>query len=299
MLLSLAQAVRQYLPPLLLLCLAVAFGVAAWVALPRESPIYQPAAFDILVDTSERVERIEIDVVRWGSKHDDVSIGVDVTTDAPARPAQDVSGHVALSLPRGVKIPACSEQFCHHPLGGDTLVFLTLNFSSTGTLPPYFSSPEGPKRAARVTQSFNAQQFAWDANGVSAVVQLPSVHLRNERSRGGSDAPLVLVTYYLRPAGYDWTGGPRPTLTHTDSVSWVQALPALTNPVLVSATNPAAQQHAAFMTFFAGALVGVAGGGLIGAVQEAIHLRHESPGGERQRPLSTRRNRRTSATRRG
>ena len=84
---------------------------------------------------------------------------------------------------------------------------------------------------------------------------------------------VVADKLFEKTTGYEWVGGPRPKSVQADYVSWGESIDAASSPVSVSANNPAGLRRDSVMTFLAGAFVGIAGGGLIGAVQEAMHAK--------------------------
>jgi hypothetical protein len=139
--------------------------------------------------------------------------------------------------------------------------------------------------------TIRAPELAWNANGVSLEAQLPVVAITqdkflnvgqpNERiaSIPAAGNTNVSILYGVPDAtAYDWTGGPAPySVAPASSISlepgatWNEHLNALNEPTPVSATNNSAVSLDSLRTFIAGALVGVAGGALVGAIQEATN----------------------------
>jgi hypothetical protein len=132
------------------------------------------------------------------------------------------------------------------------------------------------------TVVFRDPPLGFNSDDTSATAQLPAVQL-----------PLaqhyligaVEVHYTIANASsYDWTTGQPPVSTRGDVVSWylsLQSQGSSSGSVYESisssagAVNQASQQHEQFLIFLAGALIGVAGGALVGALQEFLDARAE------------------------
>jgi hypothetical protein len=123
-----------------------------------------------------------------------------------------------------------------------------------------------------------------EANGLDVEGQLPVVSIgplsepsgSNSQSSASSNLKVEIRYYIPDLTGYDWTGGPEafpvPSgRNYPASVEWIEPLSTLSAPVAVTGTNHSAAEWDSFRTFVVGILVGVAGGALIGAIQEFTH----------------------------
>jgi hypothetical protein len=106
------------------------------------------------------------------------------------------------------------------------------------------------------------------ANGVNASAAIPEVLY------GGLGQPILVVSYQLRSASsYDWSASPTGAVSST-TAGWQQDLASGDTPGRTAVgVNHSARTDHDIKIFIAGALLGVAGGAVIGAVQETMHLR--------------------------
>jgi hypothetical protein len=118
-----------------------------------------------------------------------------------------------------------------------------------------------------------AEHFAWDSNGVMIEAELAQVVFVLTGANPASSPSDLYVEYGINPSGYEFTGGPSPSYIrdYPVAIGWREDLNSGAYVASVTAINPTVQQNDSTMTFVAGALVGVAGGALIGAVQELFH----------------------------
>jgi hypothetical protein len=142
---------------------------------------------------------------------------------------------------------------------------------------------------------FAGPTLTWNANGLQVEARLPVISflpladlIGYKYYKGPPFAPSspdFRIDYYIpNPAGYDWGGGPEPTVvpdSYLDGklvpgyAEWTEQLGVLTASISVNGTNNSTAEWDSFRTFAAGALVGVAGGALVGALQEAMHRKDE------------------------
>jgi len=244
-----------YRPAVILLAIGVALTVVSFVwILPRPTSLGQPATFQVIVDGYSA--GVILTVYRQPDTSDQVILLYDPQPLIEA----------ALTVPPGTRVLSCG-----HPnrcTGGPS--------DSSGTLVALGFS----KGSASVV--VGGREVGYSSNETTAYAQLPLVQVP-----AGNDVtavlPFVRVTYEIPNANsYDWNTGPQPETVGTGSIAWNLTLSAAggtelqSDPVAVGGVDEAAQQGQALMTFVAGSLLGIAGGALIGAFQEAIHVRrHE------------------------
>jgi hypothetical protein len=85
-------------------------------------------------------------------------------------------------------------------------------------------------------------------------------------------------------SGYNWLSGPEPQCQATNNTCiWFEeptnppgTLLYYTPPTTATGLNHSAQDSETLRTFLSGALVGIAGGAFVGAIQEALHERQET-----------------------
>lgn len=135
--------------------------------------------------------------------------------------------------------------------------------------------------------------FAWNENGLNIEAQLPIVQVNSTRTasflvvyngylkhlgdgpeRLAVETSNINVAYYVPNARtYDWVGGPQPNFAYVTGQDmpavWDQSASAMAESVAVSGINNSAADWDNTRTLAAGVLFGIAGGALIGAIQEA------------------------------
>ena len=85
---------------------------------------------------------------------------------------------------------------------------------------------------------------------------------------------------------YDWTGGPEPSFVSgarlalggstLGYVEWFEPLKFLSAPIAVSGIDSSTGGLDSLRTLIAGTLLGVAGGALVGAIQEFTHRKEDA-----------------------
>lgn len=190
-----------------------------------------------------------------------------------------------LHLPRGTKISSCYRDHACSVSSFGTEEFVTkaaTNIHQTSA--SWYSL---------VDFSLTLPHFVWSTNGLNVQAMLPAVAITRELGPSASAAARsadrgtaapgntsVTVSYELpRGDSYDWTGGPAPysftaQFGHT-GVTWLEPLSALTLPALATGTSESEVNLDSLRTFLAGALVGIGGGALVGAIQELTHQRDQ------------------------
>lgn len=213
----------------------------------------------------------------------------DFVIDGPAGVHSGVTAQpsvlIDLSYPSD-NIPSCRPTWrCHtfpnHPFL-PLRVTLVDNHRLKGTTAEY---------SARVV--FSGPSMGIDSDDTTATAELPPVQLPLAQSF------LIgaVEMHYTLPgmSAYDWTTGQRPVATKGDGATWYLNLASQyssSGTVYESvsssagAVNQSAQQHEQFLIFLAGALFGVAGGALVGALQEFLDAREEARQSMDPQPLT-------------
>lgn len=185
----------------------------------------------------------------------------------------DGDATVQLWPPHGIALGDCYLPACHDALGlgspgaysTERLIFRTAGASSAATV--YFE--------------VKADNFGAISNDVSASAVIPEVTYSGPQSREFS-----LLTYYEIPAAasYDWPSF-QPEGFQDGRVIWAEDLSSNdTQSRVAVGINYSAQTRDDFMIFLAGALVGLMGGALIGAVQEFWNARDKEPMAKEKSP---------------
>jgi hypothetical protein len=132
----------------------------------------------------------------------------------------------------------------------------------------------------------SAQSFSVSFNGLNAYAALPQVTYQLTgavQGAGGSPTtPVFQATFQIPSAdSYDWFGFP-PTLATKSAATWSELLPitnGTTTQVTASGTNQAAESRRTYLIFLYGLILGIGGGAFVSAIQEALHIMFDAPGG--------------------
>jgi hypothetical protein len=109
------------------------------------------------------------------------------------------------------------------------------------------------------------------SNDLNAYAALPQVSY--QLSGTGLTAPTLLATYQIpAAAAYDWSAFPA-ALVSISAATWREPLVKGNTPGRVAAgINYAAQSRTHYLTFLSALVLGIAGGAIVAAIQEALHV---------------------------
>jgi hypothetical protein len=161
------------------------------------------------------------------------------------------TARLTFALPPGTQFLHCVSPACKHIL----VSFWTENLTF------------GPGITRKtVSYSVKAQTFGVAFNGVNAFAAIPTV------SYAGAGTSELIILYQIPSASnYDWSSYPA-FLTTKSSASWqIPLVRGATAGRIATGINHVSQTSNDNRTFFAGALLGLAGGAILSAVQEALH----------------------------
>ena len=181
---------------------------------------------------------------------------------AKAPPAKSPTQYFILFLPPGIAFRTCTAGFCTFSRQQDQYRWAEiLKFKTV--------SPDGqdPTGVAQANFFVRAHDFGYASNGITALAAIPQVFYL---ARG---SPTLTTVYENAPAAssYDWSSFPPESLNGT-SAGWDEPVTGgATQGRVAVGINHANQAKENNKAFFAGALIGLAGGALLSAVQEALH----------------------------
>ena len=263
-----------YLPSLVLLLAGVALGVFAIVLLPSDSSGPVPGKFSVVVvEPSAALTNLDIYEYR-----DEGETALEIRATMPLYPAtQYFDPSVFLQYPAN-NSPHCEKASLCDIYGPNGPTALTLQYDNRAS--PGFLEASG-------TVFFSGPPLGAYSNDNAATAQLPEVQLPIEIGPDQLEQLIGAVTVHYTLANassYVWTSGEGPTSAVRRIMTWKLSLVPQGSTYLrgenyatvastAAAINEAAQQHGQFLTFSAGALVGVAGGALVGALQEFLIAR--------------------------
>lgn len=260
------RVIRPYRTAIVLGGVGVVLLISAVLVIPREPPIYLPSGFTMQVIAEQPVTVTWVFLDNYAAHR--YRLRVVVNTKTPK--SDHESATVLLLLPSASRVLPCDKVITCTGLADVTAPDSCL--PAVGCLRLAMGpSQSGSDWQGQVSIDIDAQRLGWDANGVAAEAQLPEVTVFD----GNNSAPgngSVFVQYGVPMAqGYDWNGGLRPDGATGTDVSWTELATEAVHPAPVTATNPDTVQRDSFLVFLSGALLGIAGGALIGGLQEALN----------------------------
>jgi hypothetical protein len=242
-----ARFVSKNRSALVLFVIAIVTGCLAVALFPRRSAVSAPRAFTLAVSTPGRVEDLTIDVAEDRRGRTVMHVAFPVELPPPQR--QPLSGYIEVGLPSG------PHRTLKAPLS-------------------YNTAAEAFAAEAKAVIALPEPHVAWTQNQLSVAGELPQVSIFADPT---PLAPSIGFSYSIpQLSRYDFTAGPQPQIAQSVG-SWSERTQM--NPdhsdfeveeTDFAATDHRAEQHDGDYLFLAGALVGLAGGALIGAIQEAI-----------------------------
>lgn len=271
--------VRRQWATILLAIIGTGFVIGAIFLYPNPTAVYRPPFYIAEIELSQSASRVEISVTHSSTNQHDYIFAAAATAvyrfSAPTSGSTGTTSktgdnnHLLLYLPPGVSPTSCRHPSCII----ETRKITAGPFRSVIVLNPAWRT----RHKIRFSVTLGATHFAWDENGVEIEAQLPSVALLSTNSA----STLLLVDYHMPDAqSYDWTNGPTDlkstwlvanafSQSATPTTGIESSLPA-SGPGSSSGVNGTAMRSDSVKTFAAGALLGLAGAALIGAIQEAI-----------------------------
>jgi hypothetical protein len=273
-----SKRIGDFAVPLLLFVVAIAAGAAGLLLLPDRGGFESPNGITIALTTStSEIKNITLSITAPGvptlpgtPTADYWVLQVRETAYAPVPPPNWKSTVVlTFAQPLG-PVAGCHPPQCDHSQGGGFL----FNFRF-----PKQAIGQGPTVTSSDVSNYihiDTQNLLFSSDGVNVSGTLPyytdqsgiPVSINNPPQ---SNAGLTINCEYPHASSYQWSGTIAPAVMD-DNLSW-QASPYPEHETpQVTAVNPSAQSSEDHSTFLAGALVGVSGAALIGALTELLHV---------------------------
>lgn len=261
---KLGRFLRAYLKSMVLLVTAVIAGVAAFLCFPKDAPVAPSGGIRATVDINTPF--VPYNAHLW-LVDDHSRNGITVFAQVVSITPQSARATLAMDVPSTTWGGAnkCSPQpsSCIE-LGGLKLVSY------------WFPKPTKYTVGAQTRYQDVVQVFipgvgynaAWNNEYVSAALPDFEVYLTKAGNYIREDVPITTAVQIPDAGKYTWTSGAAP-LVAGSYVSWnftsQPGAAQINNGVSLSAQGLAAK-----LVFVAGALLGIAGGALVGAIQEAV-----------------------------
>lgn len=253
---------RRFLVPAVLAALGLVLLLVAVGLYP--SQVQQPApSYSLLrVIADFPVQVIEYRPVQLTPSTAEIEVTLRLPLGNHAPPPGAPLPRVVIAPPYGVRFVACPLPGCQMAARGRGETWVrSLTFRSD-------------QESATASTGFlvRARGFGVTVNGVTAAAALPQVWYQ------GPGTP-VLVSSFVVPSGssYDWSSDPQAAASRAGVVFQQAITGGLVAGRDAVGINHAGQADQGNRTFVAGVLVGLAGGALLAAVQEALHAAGAEP----------------------
>lgn len=249
---------------LALAVVAVALGVASVLLYDWSSPSEAPAPEypTLTIDTD-----VPAEIIGYTVDAQSAELKVSVELPSPANFAfAGQAGMATLTLPNAAQFLACRDVICTTRLGAASLT----SHPQPQQQQPLIVQTRSRPLVAVADFPLGSADFGVMSNGVTAAVALPQVFYQGQAA-SGTAGPTLEAQYSIPSAGsYDWSALP-PEFAKGNQAWWFETLD--NNEVAGRAAvgvDHASQADDDRKIFAAGALVGLAGGALLWAVQEAF-----------------------------
>lgn len=256
---------KKVLIPLVLFGLGVLLALVGYFKVypAPETGIPVPSYSHIIIDTSVPIQVVS---VRISKVHEatgsvgKISVFVFLPDDAPIPPA-GAKENITVELPIGADFsncPDCINDYGIYPIESfvtDKLIF------RKGQLP----APQ-----ADVSFQVKPADFGVSFDDINAYVAIPEIAVKGPRL---GQFPTVAAAFSIPSASsYDWSSF-RPQSVDNSTVIWVGILPNSDDSTgrTTVGINHAREANDSTSSFFAGALIGLAGAAILSGVQEALH----------------------------
>lgn len=244
----------------LLLAVGLALGFLAMIIYPSGSTdVFTPPYSQLLMSATIPVDIIDLTVTQVSPDLADMKISVYLPLGKVAPPGAGPA-KLVVDTPPGTAFGKCAVYYCYTSSGTAphySIGVAELTFSSTGSIMP----------TGKATADFfvKAHSFGVASNGITASAAIPEVEYQ------GPGQPTLVVTYHIpSAASYDWSSFPTASVSNS-TAEWQEDLTNdETEARAAVGINHAGQAAHDYEAFVAGALVGVAGGALVSAFQEAL-----------------------------
>lgn len=268
----------------MLFVVAVVLAVVSFELVPSGSSPPTPGslAFVVQPEGATQIDGVFLTETRSSGRYQ-----VTLSTTIPAKSNEDI--YVDGYYPPGDRLVTCSPAKC-------------TRLSRTYVLNMSFKMPSATRAQTTGTYAypeehltFRGAPIGFASNSLEAAVALPQIEVTLSLLKQQETVGAVSVSYTLTNASsYNWNSGLHPVSVEGRLVTWYLPLQSLrtslssatsatsggsgsfsSESAQVGAVDDATQARNDRFTFLGGALLGVAGGALVSAVQEALDAREK------------------------
>jgi hypothetical protein len=254
---------KKILTPVILAVVGIALGIIALVLYPSRTQLPTPTYSTLHLLSHLSAESVTYQVYQVSPVTAEIRISVLLSSDKipPANPQAEL----VFFPPLGTTFLHCMKDFCYNEGGG--------NYEWDGLL--IFRRAMGPGALPNTTRIgvnafvdlfVAAREFGVTSDGATASAAIPKLIYTGPGT-------VQLVTQYNIPSAndYDWSTFP-PAFADGSKAQWLEQMNSnnVTPDVDAAGVNHTAQARDNDLTFIVGALVGLAGGALLAALQAAL-----------------------------
>ena len=246
---------KKLLTPIILAGLGLTLFLFALLLYPSATEIPAPTSSHISITTSLPIQSIVYEVAPVSQ--DAAAIQISANLPEPLGPtATSRTARLTMSLPPGTAFRNCVQPACQS--------FANVYAQSVWTRSLYF----GSGRYAQADFLIKGPNFGVTFNGLNASAAIPDLFYQ------GTGTPVLFAIYHFPSASsYDWSSYPTVWSSKSGAAWQVALIRGDTAERTAVGIDQARQTGNDNRTFFAGALLGLAGGAIISAIQEALHAR--------------------------
>jgi hypothetical protein len=276
---------KRYKAGGLLLALFIIMLAGAFLLYPRRSAVHQLGTPFLNINTTGTVEILNTELKSAASRSgttNSYDLLIDLEVSNPTKTVTPPTSNIEIPLPAYITADcgqASGLANCKFQPGQRGQLTAQAIFGSAQLYNGRRVWPD-----YNIDIPFSGPWSQCEANGLDIECQLPIISIGSlseppgytSQASATGNLKVEMLDYISDPTSYDWTGGPAPLPVASEGRSpgyleWIEPLSALSGPDPVSGTNHSAAEWDNFRTFAAGALVGIAGGALVGAIQESTH----------------------------
>jgi hypothetical protein len=241
----------------LLLMAAVLTGITA-VLYPTTQELPTPVYAQLVVTSLRQVELIQYSVYQVSPAIAKMDIMVQLPVNAAVPPAGTPAADLVVFPPIGISFTTCPPNACESEKNSISSWKGSLTFQA-------ILGPNGPAPTAFADFYVHARSYGETYNSVTAAAAVPEV------TYSGPGSPIFETQYEIPHASsYDWSSFPV-QFANATFATWTQPMTggqlAGRDAVGIDYAN---QSRDGYYTFLAGAILGLAGGAVLSAFQEAL-----------------------------